>query len=324
MSTVKILRKAAGQIQANAAYEDNAMQSLPLTGGIVMQEFDMIEDESISGEGFRDIPQQGGRHVTAGGIPFQFDKTASQVILEAAFGNVTSKVFTLGDNAKKMSICALDSVNANMYANMYLNRLAFASRANEKLMLTADFIGKTAQDRQVVGNFPSVTAFGLPFVHQEFGGASGFIRIGDAANALASGDNQVIEELTWEVSNAFGEDFANQNDVADARGILTPLFGQGGWPEVSGSFVVARHDSDQWFSWAEDHTPLQMSAYCYKAAAATVLIEIPRFVIKAEPTDDDTTKINVTMLIGRNGTGTDYTNTNMSFTSPIRVTIVDA
>lgn len=324
MATVKILRKAAGQIQSGASYESASMQLLPLTGGIVMQEFDSIEDESISGEGFKDIPQQGGRHVTASGIPFQFDKTALTVLLEAAFGNVASNVFTLGNNTKKMSICSLDSVNANKYANMYLNKLVFNSRAGEKLTLTADFIGKTAQSRVATSAFPSASSFGLPFVHQEFGGSHGYIRIGDADDSLTSADDQIIEELTWEISNSFGEEFANENDVADARGILTPLFGQSGWPEVTGSFTVARHDSDQWFSWAEDHTPLQMAAYCYKDATATAKIEIPRFVIKAEPTDDDTTKINATMLIGRNGIGTSYTNSNMSFTSPIRVTIVNA
>lgn len=323
MSTVKILRKMAGQIQAGATYEDNAAKLLPLTGGIVMQEFDMIEDESISGEGFRDIPQQGGRHVAASGVPFQFDKTASAVLLEAGFGNVSSGVYTLGNNTKKLSICALDSVNANKYANVYLRKLAFGSKAGEKLMLTADIIGKTAQDRAATSAFPVAAGFGVPFVHQEFGGTNGFIRVGDAADALTSGDDQVIEELTWAVDNAFGEAFANENDAGDARGILTPLFGQEGWPTVEGSFVVARHDSDQWLQWAEDHTPLQMSAYCYKNATATVRIEIPRFVVQAEVTDDDVTKINVTMHIGRNGTGTSYANANMAFTSPIRVTLVN-
>ena len=318
MASVKILNKLCGQIQAGATYEDNAMIKLPFVSNRVNTSYDPIEDESVSGEGFKDIPQQGGRHVGVSGMSLQLDKISCIPIFEAAFGNNSTRVFTLGGNAKKMSLCMLDSVNAVKYANMFLGSLTLSGSANQKLMLSADLIGASIEDRAATSAYPSDTPYDLPFVFQEMGGSNGYVRVGDASDALVA-DNIKIEDFSIQIGSSFGEQFTN-----DGRGIETPVFGQEGFPEISGSFTVASHTTDQWLQWEEDHTPLQMALLAYKDATATVLIEIPRFVATVELTDDDKTKVKVDMKIGRNGTGTSYRNATMAFTSPVRVTVVNS
>ena len=319
MSTVKVLRKVAAQIQAGATYEAGAMYLLPLLGGILNQNFNQIDDNSINGEAFMDIPQQGTRMVGGDGLSFQVDKISIETILEAAFGTNAFQVFSLGSNTKKLSICTLDSVNANQYANAYIKRLALSSSVNSVWQADMDFVHETAESRVATSNFPAApTAYEEPFTFHEAGGTNGYIRIGDAVDALDSGDNVCFEDLNLELNNGFDNQFTNCG-----LGTLTPLFGMA-VPACTGSFTVARHDTDNYLDWQDAHTPLQMEILIYKSATAQLKIEIPRFVIKATPTDDDITKIDVEMLIGRNGTGTSYKNTNMAFTSPIRITLTNA
>lgn len=319
MATVKVLRKVAAQIQAGSTYEDSAMYLLPLLSGIYGQTYNQIEDNSINGEAFMDIPQQGTRMVGGDGISFQIDKISIETILEAAFGSNAAQVFTLGSNTKKLSICTLDYVNANQYANAFIKRLALSSSVNSVWQADIDFVHTTAESRVATSNFPaSPTAYEEPFTFHEAGGTSGYIRIGNADDALAAGDNVCFEDFNLELNNGFDNQFTNCG-----LGTLTPIFGMA-VPAVTGSFTVARHDTDQYLDWQDAHTPLQMEILIYKNATAQLKIEIPRFVIKATPTDDDITKVEVEMMIGRNGTGTSYKNTNMAFTSPIRMTLINA
>ena len=319
MATVKVLRKFAAQIQAGSTYEDGSMQLMPLLGGQLAQTYDQIDDNSINGEAFMDIPQQGSRHVGGDGISFQADKISAEVLLEAAFGSNAAQVFTLGSNTKKSSICTLDDVTANQYASAFLRRLALSSGVNSVWQFDADFVHETAVSRLATSNFPAApAAYEEPFTFHEAGGVNGYIRIGDADDALAAGDNVCFEDMNLELMNGFNNQFTNCG-----LGTLTPLFGME-VPTATGSFTVARHDTDQYLDWQDAHTPLQMAILIYKDATAQLLIEIPRFVIKATPTDDDITKIDVEMTIGRNGTGTSYKNANMAFTSPIRITLTNA
>jgi hypothetical protein len=319
---VKILRELCAQIQAGSSFESASMQLLPLNNGFPMQEFDSIDNNAIAGTAFRDIPQQGMRHV-AGSPSFNLDKTSSQVLFEAAFGNVTSQVYTLPSgsataNVKKLSMAGLDSVKSNQYANVYVTRLSISGSENQILTMDVDLVGVTAEDRQAVGNQPSASGYDAdPFVFHELGGTNGYVRLGDASNALASGDNINIESFDLEIVTGFDEQGYNN------LGTLTPVFGMVP-PSVSGSLVISRHDTDQYQTWAEARTPLQLALYAYKSATATLLIEIPRLIVKPEITDEDTPKINLELMIGRNGIGTNYANGNMEFNSPIRVTVIDS
>jgi len=316
--TTKVIRKMAAEIQPAGIYDSAAMYLMPYVGGKMGKSYDGIMDESISGEAFKDIPQQGPRRVMSDGLGFQIDPTSSEILLEALFGNNTAGVFTLGNNATVLSIATYDGVNShNKYANVFFKKGIIKGAVGSNITLDAETIGETDEDR-TSDAFPTVTGYGEPFTFHEAGGTTGFVRVGNADDALAAGDNIEIEDFSFEMDNGFDHQHCNVG-----IGILTPLFGMAP-PSVGGSFTVARHDTDQWLTWAEDHTPLQMSVYIYKSATASLLIEIPRFIIKADISDDDTTKVAVAMEIGRNGTGTSYANSNMEFTSPIRATLVNA
>lgn len=311
---VKVIRKLSAQIQAGATFEDGAMQLIPLLSGFPMQTFDPIDNEAISGEAFRDIPQQGNRHV-AGSFSMNLDKTSIQTILEAASG--TTGPYTFGTNTKKLSLVGSDQIKTNEYANVYVKRLAINGSENGILTADVDIVGVTAEDRQALSH-PSSTAYDAdPFTFPELGGTNGYVRAGDDTDALASGDNLEIESFSLEIITGFDEQFYN------ARGTLTPVFGMVP-PSVTGSFVVSRHDTDQWQTWAEGHESLQMNLLAYKSATAQFLIEIPRFIAKPEVTDEDVNKINVEQLIGRNGVTGTVVNSNMNFVSPIRFTVTDS
>jgi hypothetical protein len=317
MATAKVLKKLSAQVQSGSSYEESAPFLMPFTSETLSQNYDPIEDMSNVGVGFRDIPQQGPRH-TSGSVEQNIDVISCETIFEAAFGANSSGVFTLGSNSKKLSLCGLNDANAVKYANVYIKTLKISAAAAGLWNMSYEIVGVTAQDRAATGTFPaSPTAPGDPFTFHEAGG-TGYVRIGDATDALSSSDEINIEDFNLDITCGFDEQYCNEG-----TGTLTPIFGQVE-PVVSGSFTVARHDSDTYLDWVDAHTPLQMTVYAYKSAAATMLIEIPRFIIKVDMSDDSLTKQNVSMMIGRNGTGSSYKNTNMSFTSPVRITIVNS
>lgn len=316
--TVKILRRMSMEDQSADAYESGAMYAMPLLTGHPQKSFAELTDESISGVGFTDIPQQGPRKVGADGISMNVDKVSSEIIMTAGFGNVTAKVFTLGSHTKCLSVATEDAVKThNKYGSVFMRRLAMHGSVGNLFNFDMDLVGELDEDR-TSDAFPTSTAYDEPFTFHEMGGTSGYFRVADATDALDSGDNLEIESFDWEFNNGFDHQHCN-----DGLGILTPVWGQSN-TALSGSFTVSRHDSDTWFGYEEDHTPLQLSAYIYKSATATLLIEIPRFIVTVEASDDDMTKLNVTMKIGRNGIGDSYQNSNMSFVSPIRATLVNA
>lgn len=319
MPTVKVLRKLGAQIQAGSSHEDGSMFQLPITTGIFTQTYDMLEDEAISGYAFKDIPQQGPRHVNGGGLTFNLDVISCKPLFTACMGDETSDVYTFpANNTEKLSLSALDSVNNVELASQYISSLALTGSSDAMWAMAVDFLGETAEDRTAVGTFPSLTAYDTPMTFQEAGGANGYIRIGDADDALDSGDNYCLDDFGLTMAPNFGEQFANCQ-----KGTLTPLFGAAR-PEASGTFTVSRHTADTFLDWEDAHTPLQAELLIYKSATQQVKIQIPRFVVKAELTDDDTTKISVEMMIGRNGLGSTYKNTEMGFVSPVKITVTDS
>jgi hypothetical protein len=225
-------------------------------------------------------------------------------------------VFSLGANTKKLSMAGLNDVNCNEYANAYMSKLSIKGAVNANWTLDYSIIGVTAQDRDATSDFPSVTASTAPFTFHEASG-TGYVRLGDTADVLAAGDNIDIEDFNLDIITGFDEQMCN------SRGILTPTFGMV-QPSCSGSFKISRHSADTILGFRDNHTPVQMSVYIYKSATATILIEIPYMVLKASLTDDDVVKIAADMSIGRNGIGTSYLNAYMTFTSPVRITVVNS
>lgn len=318
MSDVKIFRKLALQLQSSSSYEDSAMFLMPFSSETMNQNIDPIEDDSILGNGFMDIPLQGPVH-TGGPIVQNLDVISCLPLLEAAMGSESSGVFTFSNHALKLSVCALNSVSANQYANAYIKRLKISASVSGLVKLEYELFGTTALVRAATSAFPAApTAPDTPFTFHEAGGTYGYFRVGDAADALTSGDDQSIEEFSIEVTGGFDEQFDNV-----LRTSKIPVYGMTPF-KVSGSFKLSRHLSNTPLSWSDNLTPLQADIKIAKSATEYVQIEVPRFIIKATLTEDDLTRVQCDMTnIGRNGVGTSYKNTNMSFTSPFRVTVVN-
>lgn len=318
MPTVKCLKAACVQLQSGSTYEDSAMFSLPFTSEDMQQGFDTIEDEAIVGHAYKNVPVQGNRHV-GGSFSMQLDAISIEPILEAAMGTNSSGVFSCdgATNTKKLSVCTLDSVSAKQYANVYIKSLSIKGSAGGKFMVDTELIGVTAEDRQAVGSYPaSPTDIGTFFVFNH-GGGTGYFRVGDQGDALASGDNQSIDDFELSLECGFDEQYTNSQTT------LTPIFGMTP-PQWTGSFKVARHEDNTYLTWRDSFTSLQAALYLYLDATHTILIEIPNFKIDVNLSDDDLTQQSVDMMIGRNGLGTSYANSNMTFVSPVRITVVNS
>lgn len=313
------MREMAAVVQSGSIYETSATFLLaPFTDGMPNQIFDPIENNSIVGHGFRDIPQQGIQHVFEDPITILLDKISCQPWLQALCGAPAVGVYNIASHVQKLSVAALTSLKCHKYANVYIKKLNLKGSVNNNWTLTIDLISKTAEVREVVGNFPSSpTSPDEPFVFHEAGG-TGYFRIGDTVDALSASDEVNIEEFSLDIVPGFDGQWCNEGRLS-----LIPLFGQVP-PSVSGSFTVARHDSDTWSVWEEEHTRLQAELYIYKSATASLKVQIPRFIVQSDLTDDDVTKLNITMQVGRNGLGTAYQNTNMSFNNPVRITLVNS
>ena len=309
--STKIISKMAMQIQTGSSYESNAMFLVPCTGGKLKQTFTKINDESYNGEAFTDLPQKGVQDIE-GTISFQVEKITFAKILEAAFGTVNTLVYTLGTNAKKLSVVFYDGVKTYKYANVYIKSLTISGSTDQKIMGEMVLIGATAEVRDDSA-FPSYTAHSDYFTFHEV-----TCRIGDQANALDSSDDRTIEEFSLEINCGFGSQHANT-----PRTILTPIFGMER-PTVTGSVKIARHDADTFLTWKDAFTKLQMSIDIYKNATSRLVLQVPNFIIDCDLTDDDITRNNLTLNIGRNGIGTSYTNTNISYVSPVIATLTQA
>jgi hypothetical protein len=312
--STKIISKMALQIQAEDTYEDDAMFLIPILSGRLKQTPTLIEDESFAGNAFRDVPQRGTISVTAS-ISFQVDKISIQPILEAAMGHVSSGVYTINDHAKKLSVCFYDGVKNNKYANIYIKSLKITGSVNSKITGDMELVGISPEVRDDLETFPeTVTAYDEFFHFHEAQGASGYFRVGDTSGALSAIHDRDIEEVTLDIITGFDEQFCNQIRS------LTPVFGMSP-PSVTGTFRIARYENDTFLDWLEDGTRLQLEMKLYKAAAAVLLIRVPMFILDTELTDDDVTKQNITMTVGRNGIGASYKNTHMAFNSPVQVTV---
>lgn len=308
---VKILTKACFQAQSGSTYEEDAMFLLPLTSGRIQMKPLMIEDEAQDGTGFRNTPRQGNIEVS-GSLSFQADTVALPKILEVFFGSSVAGVYSYSSNTNKFSWCFDDGVKRYRFANIYPKSLKISSSAGQKVVCEIELIGVTSEAR-VDNAFPTVTSYGSFFVHNDFS-SSGYFRVGDHTDALASEDNQQIEEFNITMTSGFDTQYANQQLS------LTPVYGMVGL-EVTGSFKISRYSADTFLDWRDAATTLQLDALL-SYGSDSLQIEIPNFIAQVSLTDDEATRQEVEMLIGKNGYGSSYVNDNMEFVSPIRITSV--
>lgn len=315
--TKKVLRKVAAKLESSYGVYVAPDVLLPFTSATPKQGFSMIPDESIVGIAFKGLPAQGVRKLD-GSIEMQADLNTLPVILEAAFGTNSTGVFTCPatSNNKSLSICGLDGVKTNKYTSCFLNNFAFKSEAEGGVMVSADVLSAIAETRDDT-DFPTInTTAGTRILHQHCA-SSGYFRIGDQSDALAAGDNRTdLKALNFGINWGFALDYAN------GQGALQPQSVAG---EATLSFTIAEHTSDAFMAWRDARTVLQLSALYYLSATKTMLIEIPNFVItECVISGDDKAKQEVACAVARNGISTAYENANMTFNSPVRVTIVNS
>lgn len=321
-TTVKPLRKVAYIIESSPGVFLPPDTLSPFTSFAVKQNFDMIDDESIVGEAFQGLPNQGVRKIE-GTLAGQLEVDAIIPLLEAAFGSESSQVFSAPTtiNAKSLSIVHLDEVKTNKYAGCRVKSLTIASSAEEGLTFSADIIGEAAEVRDGTA-FPTIsTNPGSRLLHHHANG-SGHIRIADQVDALAAGDNRGLSSMEVSMAWNFDHQFDNQS-----QGTLPPLSTATGFAEAGFAFQIARHtdtapSADDFLVFRDSFTSLQAELLFFRSATANMKIEISNFVVKeASVNEDDIAKLDVVTMAGRNGLSGSFDNSNMAFNTPIRITI---
>jgi hypothetical protein len=318
MATTKIFSEVAIQEQIGATYEEDNMVKLPYTTNSFLQKRDTIEDESFQGVAFKDTPQRGA-NATAGSISCNVDIVSLAAYLKTITGYETGGVYSFLEstaNTSKLSLARKDSVSYKKYANVYPKSLKISGAPGGIITANLDLIGVTPEVRAALSGWPTTENVAEPFTFHEMSG-SGYFRVGDQVDALAAGDNLKIEEFSFDIITGYDSQQYN------AYEILTPEMGQVP-PSIEGSFKISTHDVDTFIDFRDNMTKLQLSLLLYKTATNQLSIVIPNFIIDTELTDDELVRQGITMKIGRNGVGTSYVNSNYSFTSPIKITIVNS
>lgn len=316
-TSTKILRKVAAIIEGTPGTYQDPATLIPQTEMTIHTEYTPIEDKAIIGLAFKDLPVQGLRKIL-GTINSQLDVTACVPLLGACFGYTTDLNFALPltKNIKSLAICGLDEVKTNKFGGVYCKKWDIKSSAGNNLELNMDVIGWTAELRDDTA-FPAMSVVpGLRLVHHNCANTgTGYQRIGDQANALDSGDNLDLEEIS------FGCDWGFLEEYGSGQGILQPLSTEA---EASFTFKVARHLSDAFLAWRDAGTALQAEIYWYKSAAANMKLQVPNFMAESVTVSNDpAAKVEVTARVARNGhTSGTYSNANMAFNAPLKL-IVD-
>jgi len=315
-TNVKPLRKVAIQVQSGSSFEKTAMFMVPHTAHTLKQKPTLIDDDSIVGLGFKPTPGLGFYEI-GGTITFNVEKVAFKAILEASLGTVTGTnpyVYTnTGVNAKTISIQTDDGVAVREYANIYISNLKISGSVGQNIVGEMTIFGITAEDRTGNTWTTSITMPNAPFVFHE-ASSTGYCQVGYHADVLTTGDNQSISDFSFEIVTGL----APQND--NSRYSLAPVFAMV-QPSISGSVTLARHAADTFLDARDNVTKQQLEMNIYKSATEYVAIRVPNFIVDAEVSDDEIAKVTLTMMIGRNGYGTTYVNSNMAFVSPIQVSV---
>lgn len=316
--TKKILRKAA--FVDEVAYGSYVAPTylIPFLSGIPKQSFNMIEDDSIIGIAHKALPLQGVRSL-GGSVEINADAITLPLFLRqicgaAAVGTVYTPVNDR--NEKSMSGCVLDAVKTNKFAGVVMNSFKMSSQSDGKLKISFEAMSSIAEVRDGTA-FPTITYYpGTEFLHQHASGANGYFRIGNQDDALAAGDNLDIKSWELGINWAFALDSVNSQ---------TQLQPKNGVCETTLAVQIAEHTTDTWKAAADARTPMQLQARFYAAADADLIVKIPNFIISdAAVSEDDKARVDLTTVVGRNGIGTDYENTNMSFNTPFQFTLVNS
>jgi len=312
-TTRKVLKQVACVVEGTARVYSAPTFRIPFTSFTINSEFDMIADDSIEGVAQQDLPNQGVKKVE-GQLAGIVDVSTIAPILEAAFGAVDTGAYSLPttENTKTLSICAKDEVKTYKYAGCAIKGIRFSSDTNGRLTYEADVVAYTeTRDDEA---FPTInTEKGTRLVHHHASG-TGYMRIGDQADALAAGDNQGLSRVEFGFEWGFESEHDNTGQTT-----LIPL--SRGNP-ASFSFSISRHAADTWHAARDAATKLQAELYYYVSATASLKIQIPNFILsEVKVSDDDVAKVDCVAAVGRNGIATSYTNASMAFVTPIKATL---
>lgn len=246
-----------------------ATQRAPLLSTDLDDQLQLYSDETLQGRAAM-RPPDAGHIIVAGSVSTRLRYTLANLLLKHGLGALAAGRYTLASTRENLGLTlAVDKgVSPVAYLGCKVSDLTLTSEL-ERVMLDATIRGRSVVRPSTTNTAAVLAALAnsdTNVLHRHMN-----FRLGDLADALASGDEVGVTSLTWAVTRPVDETYTNQGQT-----IVQPL--DNGFPEMSLEIVVPRHTTDQYKTWQNAGTALQARAFWQSGARSIELLLMSLFI----------------------------------------------
>lgn len=240
---------------------------IPFTEESVGQTIERLDDMALEGTPGMRAPDQGLIKVP-GNLKGELDYYNWGGLIEAAMGSVGSGVYDLVNDLTKIFRMELEKqVSRWRFDGVMVNTMEITGSKGRKLDISFGLVCRSLVRSAV--EFPPLSIASRSKVLFSNSSTNSRIRIGDLADALASGDEAGWESFTLRLNNNLIEDDATNRQ----RTILMPR--RNGFREASLDFKLPRYESDTYLDWKDNGTALQSDLF-FSDGTKKFHVEIPQ------------------------------------------------
>jgi hypothetical protein len=257
-----------------------ATAKLPFISETLVDGFNHIQNVALLGQAARARPLQGARE-SGGAVVGYWNYDLAQPLLTHFFGQHTVAVgddhYDMQDTIddKGLTLAIDKQVSVHEFAGFKVSELQISGTPTDGVRWQATGVAKSRSLTSVTNTSVTLAALsepGTPMVFHEL-----VLRVGDLADALASGDNvehlggftlTINRNLESAPINSQQLEEALENNFRDATLVLN----------------VTRYDTDQWINWQTNHTTLQ-ATLTFTRSSAYKIIQLPQLLVTSCPTN---------------------------------------
>jgi Phage tail tube protein len=245
--------------------------SIPLVSESITKSFDLQRSKALHGQASPHEPKHGHQMVT-GSLVTEFDYSASG-LLEYAMGNAAGTVYTFTDDLDQQFHLEIDKVvERYRHASCKVGSLTISGEAGSEDPIQASYELISHRETRIATAFggPALTTDPVMFTDL------GYLRLGDQADALTSGDAVCIKNFEISIDNALeGTSKCNTDDfvLEPIRSGLRMVTLKIGFARYNSTGIVAALDG-----WRNNQTRLQ-SSMLFTNGASSYIIDMPELRI---------------------------------------------
>lgn len=279
------LRIVLGQIQTQTTFQQNRMYELPLESGWLEPKKMFIEDRSVYGYGYSTIPKK-GVSVISGSTSFLVDNES--------FNNVFFYSLLGNPKPNKMSMYFVDKINAWKVTAAYIQNWRIQGGVNSLWKIDCDIIG-TVYERYDRNMLPTFYVKSIPYNYH-----NSVLKITDISNSL---------NLSYKCTSITVSCNNGHKELTDNKGVVEPAFSN---PTMSAT-IETRYDNNDFLNWQDSESQLYGQLYINDV----LFLTLSKFTVTVELSDDDLTMQVVSLHLGKNGSDSNYVNSNIEDNRPM-------